>query len=226
MRWIVDVSSLEGKEPAQNYCVEAESWQGALQSARRLRGDESRMAGFSIDITNDGCKAVDPSKKLRYEVKRTTDATPLTPGAEAPAPSKRRISGAPPRPEAAPPAKPQKPEPPKPAPKMPDATVKMNASAVAEVEPPPSAPSVAKAAPSAPATTPMLAPPTPAAMIAIPPILVQREQEPTAEVPLTYREYGFAFALGHVGGSRGDCAPPAALAHSERASPLRPPASS
>jgi len=40
--------------------------------------------------------------------------------------------------------------------------------------------------------------PTPSAssLIAIPPILVQREQEPTVDVPLTYREYGFAFAPG------------------------------
>ena len=78
MRWIVEVGSLE-KSETQSYCVEAESWQGALQAARRLRGDESRMAGFSIDITNDGCKAVDPAKKIRYEVKRTGDDTPLTP---------------------------------------------------------------------------------------------------------------------------------------------------
>src|SRR6185295_1480511 len=115
MRWNVDVSSLEGGNPAQSYCVEAESWQGALQAARRLRGDESRMAGFSIDITNDGCKAVDPAKKLRYEVKRTADTTPLTPGGEAAAPSKRRISGNPPKPESKAPAPAPVAEPPRPS---------------------------------------------------------------------------------------------------------------
>ncbi len=168
MRWMVDVNSLEGAQPGQSYCVDAESWQGALQSARRLRGDESRMAGFSIDITNDGCKAVDPAKKLRYEVKRTADDTPLTPGGESAPASKRRVS-APPRPVAA--------RPPetngaasKPAP-SPDATV--------EMKPPP-----------------MSAPSVPVAPIAVPPILVSREQEATADVPLTYREYGFAFAPG------------------------------
>jgi len=177
MRWIVDVSSLEGASaPPQSYCVEAESWQGALQSARRLRGDESRMAGFSIDITNDGCKAVDPAKKLRYEVKRTSDATPLTPGAEAP-PSKRRVS-APPRPTAS--------APPKPAA---DATVKMQAVVVAE-----NGPSVAKAEPAPPAPVVAKSAPPKVAPIPIPPILVSREQEATAEVPLTYREYGFALA--------------------------------
>ena len=71
---------------------------GRAASRTRLRGDESRMAGFSIDITNEGCKAVDPAKKLRYEVKRAPDSTPLTPGGEAPPPSKKRISGGPPRP--------------------------------------------------------------------------------------------------------------------------------
>src|SRR5690349_14332499 len=104
MRWIVDVSPLEGakgqsgSQARQSYCVEAESWQGALQNARRLRGDETRIAGFSIDITNEGCNAVDPAKKLRYEVKRTADGTPLSAGAESlPPPSKRSLSY-PPRP--------------------------------------------------------------------------------------------------------------------------------
>jgi hypothetical protein len=178
MRWIVDVSSLEGAQsPGQSYCVEAESWQGALQSARRLRGDESRMAGFSIDITNDGCKAVDPAKKLRYEVKRTTDDTPLTPGGET-APPARRRSGNPPRPSSS-------------APRA-DATMKMNAPP-SNMALPENGPSVAKAPPvSAPRPAPAPAP----APIAVPPILVSREQEPTAEVPLTYREYGFALAPG------------------------------
>ncbi|HEY1955923.1 MAG TPA: GAF domain-containing protein [Polyangiaceae bacterium] len=164
MRWNVDVSPLEGGQ-AQSYCVEAESWQGALQAARRLRGDESRMAGFSIDITNEGCKAVDPAKKLRFEVKRTSDSTPLTPGAEAAPTSKRRISS-PPRPNAQPTNGSV-------APKTVDAdrTIQMKAAAVE-------------------------APVPAAAPVAIPPILVSREQEATADVPLTYREYGFAFAPG------------------------------
>ncbi len=117
------------------------------------------MAGFSIDITNDGCKAVDPAKKLRYEVKRTTDATPLTPGGEAPPPSKKRISGGPPRPASSAPA--------------PKVVVPKNDA------PPASAANVTAAMP-----------------IIIPPIVVSREQEPTADVPLTYREYGFALPPG------------------------------
>jgi hypothetical protein len=178
MRWIVDVSSIDGSKPAQNYCVEAESWQGALQAARRLRGDESRMAGFSIDITNDGCRAVDPSKKLRYEVKRTADGTPLTPGGEAPPPSKKRNSGNPPRPEKSDLPRPQAqaPTPPPPVVVAPPAVVVVPpqpapASVIIEqrVEPPP---------------------------VVFPPIVVKREQEATPDVPLTYREYGFALAPG------------------------------
>ncbi len=202
MRWMVDVSSLEGgSQPPQSYCVEAESWQGALQSARRLRGDESRMAGFSIDITNDGCKAVDPSKKLRYEVKRTADATPLTPGGEAPPPSKKRISGGPPRPSSTSQAKVVVPKP--------EPTLKVEAPPAPKVEAP-SAVVVAAAPqqqPSMKATQQMHAPPPPASTapaapvpmvmpIIIPPIVVSREQEPTADVPLTYREYGFALPPG------------------------------
>jgi hypothetical protein len=185
MRWNVDVSSLDGgAQTPQSYCVEAESWQGALQSARRLRGDESRMAGFSIDITNEGCKAVDPSKKLRYEVKRTADATPLTPGGEAAPPSKKRISGGPPRPtpSASPPAVSASAPPPRVIVPKPEPTLKVEAPPVVAVSSAPSPVTVAK---------------TTAAMpIIIPPIVVSREQEPTAEVPLTYREYGFALPPG------------------------------
>ena len=116
MRWIVDVSSMDSSTDTQSYCVEAESWQGALQSARRLRGDDSRMAGFSIDITNDGCKAVDPAARRRYEVKRTKDDAPLTPGAEAP-PSRR----------SKPPKSGKTPAPAPTTKKLPDQTVPMDA---------------------------------------------------------------------------------------------------
>ena len=138
------------------------------------------MAGFSIDITNDGCKAVDPAKKIRYEVKRTADTTPLTPGGEAPPPSKKRISGGPPRPS--PSAAPPKVVVPKPEP-----TLKVDAPAPAPPAPAPK-PALQPA--------PVVAKTTAAMPIIIPPIVVSREQEPTADVPLTYREYGFALPSG------------------------------
>jgi hypothetical protein len=194
MRWIVEVSSLESTGDAQSFCVEAESWQGALQSARRLRGDDSRMAGFSIDITNDGCNAVDPAARRRYVVKRTADDTPLTPGGDAPPPSRR----------SKPPSSKKKatPEPPATQKKLPDQTMPM-AAVSADIAIPPSEKKVPAPAPSAPASSakpPKPAPSKPAKPKAseppVPPTVITREQNPTAEVPLTYREYGFVVPSG------------------------------
>src|SRR5438093_972919 len=81
MRWQVEVSNI-GKDGHDPYTVEADSWQRALQAARKLRGDESPMSGFSIELLTDGCRAVDPAARVRYEVKRAKDDAPLTPGAE------------------------------------------------------------------------------------------------------------------------------------------------
>src|SRR5262245_58497578 len=82
MRWQVEVSNI-GKDGFDPYTVEADSWQRALQAARKLRGDESPMSGFSIELLNDGCRAVDPAARVRYEVERTRDGAPLSAGAEA-----------------------------------------------------------------------------------------------------------------------------------------------
>src|SRR5689334_12542437 len=101
MRWQVEVSTI-GKDGFDPYTVEAESWQRALQAARKLRGDESPMSGCSIELLTDGCRAVDPAARVRYEVKRAKDDAPLSPGAEAVAPAPKKA----PRPVEAKPAKP------------------------------------------------------------------------------------------------------------------------
>lgn len=139
MRWIVEAAPIGSKE-SQSYCVEADSWQKGLQTARKLRGDNAPMSGFSIELMNDGCKAVDPASRIRYEVRRTGDDTPLTAGGEAP-PSRKSV------------------RPPRAAPKK------------GKSEAPPQASE-------------------------IPPIYIKREQDPTAETPLTYREYAFGVAKG------------------------------
>lgn len=89
MRWQVEVSTM-GKDALDPYTVEADSWQRALQAARKLRGDESPMSGFSIELLSDGCRAVDPAARIRYDVKRAKDDAPLTPGAEGLAPAPRK----------------------------------------------------------------------------------------------------------------------------------------
>src|SRR3954453_19571462 len=78
MRWLVEVSSL-GKTDTQKFCVEAESWQRALQAARSQRGEDGPMSGFSIELLEEGYRAVDPMARVRFVVKRAPDDMPLTP---------------------------------------------------------------------------------------------------------------------------------------------------
>jgi hypothetical protein len=84
MRWHVEVTSI-GKTDGQSFCVEADSWQRALQSARGMRGETGPMSGFSIELLEEGYRAVDPMARLRYVVKRAADDAPLTAGASPPA---------------------------------------------------------------------------------------------------------------------------------------------
>lgn len=103
MRWFVDISALPGQverqgpgglsaaaiEPAR-LCVEANEWQPALRAARALRGDDAPMGGFSIELLDDGYRAVDPAARVRYLIKRAPDNAPLS------QPSGKRESARPP----------------------------------------------------------------------------------------------------------------------------------
>ena len=77
MRWLVEVSAL-GKTDTQKFCVEAESWQRALQAARGQRGEDGPMSGFSIELLEEGYRAVDPLARVRFVVKRAPDDMPVT----------------------------------------------------------------------------------------------------------------------------------------------------
>lgn len=83
MRWLVEVSGL-GKSDSQKLCVEAESWQRALQAARSQRGEDGPMSGFSIELLEEGYRAVDPMARVRFIVKRAPDDMPVTPKGAAP----------------------------------------------------------------------------------------------------------------------------------------------
>src|SRR3954453_19520052 len=87
MRWLVEVSSL-GKTDTQKFCVEAESWQRALQAARLQRGEEGPMSGFSIELLEEGYRAVDPLARVRFVVKRAPDDMPVTMSAAAVEPAR------------------------------------------------------------------------------------------------------------------------------------------
>ena len=77
MRWHVEVMSMD-KTDAQSVVVEAESWQRALQAARTARGEKGPISGFSIELLDEGYRAVDPLARLRFDVKRAAEDTPLT----------------------------------------------------------------------------------------------------------------------------------------------------
>ena len=83
MRWFVEVSSI-GKTEKHSYCLEADSWQRALQATRALRNDNGPMTGFSIELLDEGFSAVDPMSRLRYFVRRAADDAPLTADKGAP----------------------------------------------------------------------------------------------------------------------------------------------
>lgn len=99
MRWFVDISAIgSGGGKASRFCVEAEQWQRALQSVRALRGDSSPFANFSIELLEDGYRAIDPATRSRYVVQKAPDdaelttkpvEVPIIPSVPPPAPSQR-----------------------------------------------------------------------------------------------------------------------------------------
>lgn len=94
MRWLVEVSGL-GKSDSQKLCVEAESWQRALQAARSQRGEDGPMSGFSIELLEEGYRAVDPMARVRFIVKRAPDDMPVTAKSASVVPEKANGSVAP-----------------------------------------------------------------------------------------------------------------------------------
>ena len=79
MRWFVEISPLGQKAgPSTTLCVEAPQWQPALQKARALRGDNGALSNFSIELLDDGFRAIDPATRLRYVVKRAPDDAALS----------------------------------------------------------------------------------------------------------------------------------------------------
>jgi hypothetical protein len=117
MRWFVEISPLGQKAgPSTTLCVEAPQWQPALQKARALRGDNGALSNFSIELLEDGFRAIDPMTRLRYVVKRAPDDAVITSGTSKPPGSAADARPAEPAPaskpaEPAPASKPAEPAP-------------------------------------------------------------------------------------------------------------------
>src|SRR3954463_9925576 len=78
MRWFVEVSRVGENSSDEKYCVEAKQWQAALQEARKLRGDSGPLSKFSIELLDDGYRAVDPKLKLRFVVAKAPQDAALS----------------------------------------------------------------------------------------------------------------------------------------------------
>ncbi len=85
MRWLVEVTSL-GRTEKDSLYVDADTWQKALQVARTLRGETEPMSGFSIELLDEGCRAVDPATRISYDVQRADDGHAAAPRPSAPPP--------------------------------------------------------------------------------------------------------------------------------------------
>src|SRR5213595_1903644 len=93
MRWFVEVASGSQSEAPEKWVSEAAQWQLALMAARSLRGEAGEMAGFSIELLEDGFRAVDPSTFVRYDVRRAPDETPISNPRSKPQPAARGQNG-------------------------------------------------------------------------------------------------------------------------------------
>ena len=92
MRWFVEISPFgQGSAPSVTMCVEAPQWQRALNDARASRGDTGGLGHFSIELLEEGYRAIDPLGRVRYTIQQAPDDAPLTGGeaAAAPAPIRR-----------------------------------------------------------------------------------------------------------------------------------------
>jgi hypothetical protein len=202
MRWVVEVTAL-GKSEKESLFLESDSWQKALQGARAQRGDTAPMSGFSIELLDDGCRAVDPVSRVRYEVRKApeeaaaTRSQPPRPASQAAAPAATApaTSHAPSAPRAA--VVPSTRSQPAASPARTASTasgVAMHAPAAA-AQPPP-----AVIAPQpAPVVAPVQVPAPQRTDVAggVPSqIIFKREQDPTDAMPLAYREYVYSVPPG------------------------------
>lgn len=78
MRWFVEVSSIGDSAAPGRLCVEARQWQTALEQARVLLSDAVPLSRFSIEVLDDGYRAVNVERRTRYVVRRAPDDAELT----------------------------------------------------------------------------------------------------------------------------------------------------
>ncbi|MCU0684925.1 MAG: hypothetical protein MUF34_22210 [Polyangiaceae bacterium] len=77
MRWYVDLLS-EGSTPKTTLVVEATSWQGALQGACTLRGEDISLEQITVELIADGYRALNTETRATYELRKAPEDAPLS----------------------------------------------------------------------------------------------------------------------------------------------------
>ncbi|HEU4535713.1 MAG TPA: hypothetical protein VFS00_16410, partial [Polyangiaceae bacterium] len=68
----------EGSGPATTLVVEAASWQGALQGACALRGEEVGLDQITVELIAEGYRALNTETRARFELRKAPDDAPLS----------------------------------------------------------------------------------------------------------------------------------------------------
>jgi hypothetical protein len=183
MRWLVEVSRVSDGSSSERYCIDARRWQSALQEVRRLRGDEGPLPKLTIELLDAGYRAVDPELKVRYVVSEAPAGTPVTAGAQVrhstqPPPGEGETTSVP-----APPKAPATST----APAAPTASTAPAATKKTASELPAATPSV----PAGSATTSD----APGGQL-MAQVIRQRDESPTTESPIHFRELALAVRPG------------------------------
>jgi hypothetical protein len=191
MRWFVEVSRVGESSTAEKYCVEAKQWQAALQDARKQRGDSGALSQFSIELLDDGYRAIDPSLKLRYMITHAPDDAALNDGSSATSIASASITPAASNPGAVPRLGSLIPRPVALTPRASTAPRSQQLLVPDDPVPPP------PASFGAPASGTTGLPSTPTS-VSLPRFELVRErvEEPRPDSPITYRELAFAVAPG------------------------------
>jgi hypothetical protein len=192
MRWLVEVTPLGNSAETESVQVEGDTWYTALATVRAGRGETGGLSGFSIELLDNGCRAVDPASHLRYRVTALVgsfagaDEDPSANPAESLEPD-----GPPVRTASLPPRTPTS-LPPRPAEPGPTGTRSMH-PAVLAAQDPSEAPAATGPVPGLPASQ---IPPGADATVVASQLIFKREQDRTPSQPLTYREYVYLVPLG------------------------------
>ncbi len=170
MRWFVEVSPSGVGVGGSRYCLEGKQWQLALQEVRKALGDTGPLSKLTIELMDGGYRALNPSTKARYTVKKAPDDAALK------APEGAAVSV----PDSA-------------ASKAPEVSAPDSAASKAPEAPAPTVSAPDESASKAPEVAVSEAPASPGLDHHL---IRAREEEPTAQTPITYREYAYAVRPG------------------------------